>query len=284
MDRSAHEENRLSWNAVTPAHNRHKGDQAAFFREGGSTLFPEELGLLGDLTGKKVVHLQCNCGQDTLSLLALGAAEVLGVDISDKAVEFAEQLAKDAGFAEKAKFVRADLYDWFDSNTETFDIVFATYGAIGWLSDLKAYGKGIAKALKMGGRYILVEFHPMAWTFDESMTLKYPYAFTRDGIPNEDGISDYVQDSMLSNAADAKHDVVPFKNPHRTIEFAWGIGDTATVLLDAGLRIDSLTEYPYSNGCKIFNNCIDIGNRRYGLPPDVPALPMMFSISATSLS
>ena len=48
MKPDLHEANRLSWNAATVAHNSHKGDQAAFFRKGCSTLFPEEAGLLGE--------------------------------------------------------------------------------------------------------------------------------------------------------------------------------------------------------------------------------------------
>ena len=49
-----HEQNRRSWNAATPAHNSHKRDQAVFLREGGSTLFPEELELLGELGGRRI--------------------------------------------------------------------------------------------------------------------------------------------------------------------------------------------------------------------------------------
>src|ERR1043165_5327026 len=85
LARDLHEDNRQSWNSATRAHNSHKGDQAAFLRSGGSTLFLEELELLGDVTGKRLVHLQGNAGQDTLSLAAPGA-EVTGVDISDEAI------------------------------------------------------------------------------------------------------------------------------------------------------------------------------------------------------
>lgn len=46
MSNDLHEANRLSWNAATVAHNSHKGDQAAFFRAGGSTLYPEEIELV----------------------------------------------------------------------------------------------------------------------------------------------------------------------------------------------------------------------------------------------
>jgi hypothetical protein len=78
LKKELHEANRLSWDVATRAHNSHKGDQARFLREGGSTLFPEELELLGELRGRSLLHLQCNAGQDTLSLAARGAT-VTGV-------------------------------------------------------------------------------------------------------------------------------------------------------------------------------------------------------------
>src|SRR5215467_719400 len=102
-ERTLREANRLSWNAATRAHNSHKGDQARYFREGGSTLRPEELGLLGKVRDLRVVHLLCNSGQDTVSIARLGA-DVTGVDISDEAIVFATQLAAEAGAA--ATFVR----------------------------------------------------------------------------------------------------------------------------------------------------------------------------------
>src|SRR5206468_7384286 len=95
--RALHEQNRLSWNEATKAHNSHKADQAKFFREGGKKIFPEEVDLLGDLQGKSVLHLQCNSGQDTISIKQLGAEKVLGVDISDEAISFARQLSADSG-------------------------------------------------------------------------------------------------------------------------------------------------------------------------------------------
>ena len=121
-----HEDNRRAWNLATDAHNSHKADQAAFFRGGGSTLFPDELELLGDLRGKTLLHLQCNAGQDTLSLARVGAA-VTGVDISDTAIAFAQQLSVDTGIP--AAFIRSDVYDWFEQahqRGDTFDIVFSS--------------------------------------------------------------------------------------------------------------------------------------------------------------
>src|SRR5258706_9699764 len=127
MRRDLHEQNRRSWNHATTAHETHKGDQAGFLRGGGSTLFPEEIELLGNLSGKRVVHLQCNAGPDTLSLVARGA-RVLGVDISDTAIAAARKLASAAGI--DGRFERADLYEWFDAAAERgdqFDVRFPSY-------------------------------------------------------------------------------------------------------------------------------------------------------------
>src|SRR5258706_3131863 len=107
MRKDLHEENRLSWNEATKAHNSHKGDQAAFFRAGGNKLYEEEKELLGDIHGLSLVHLQCNAGQDTLSLAQMGA-KVTGVDISDTAIEFARALSTDSGIP--ATFHRMAIY------------------------------------------------------------------------------------------------------------------------------------------------------------------------------
>src|SRR5215469_8285283 len=103
------EENRQSWNKATKAHNSHKGDQARFFRQGGSTLTAEDKELLGDIYGQRVVHLLCNSGQDTLSIAQLGAL-VTGVDISDEAISFARALSVQAGIP--ADFQRGEISGW----------------------------------------------------------------------------------------------------------------------------------------------------------------------------
>ena len=164
--RAVGEGNRLSWNEATKAHNSHKADQAKFFREGRSKLYDEELGLLGDVEGKSVLHLQCNSGQDTLSIAQMGGV-VTGVDISDEAIDFARKLSADSGVP--GTFHRADVYDWLADaaeKDERWDIVFCSYGAIIWLGDLTTWANGLAKLLKPGGRFITVEFHPIEMMFE----------------------------------------------------------------------------------------------------------------------
>ena len=281
MKRELHEQNRRSWNAATVAHNSHKGDQAAFFRAGGSTLREEERELLGDVAGLRVVHLQCNAGQDTLSLARLGA-DVLGVDISDEAVEFARRLAEESGVA--ARFERADVYDWLERAAregERFDLAFSSYGAVPWLSDLRAWGAGIARVLRPGGRFVLAEFHPVLGMFDERLTLHWPYS--TGGEPLElEGIGDYVAMSREGLALGEYHEGVrDFRNPHPSIEFPWGVGEVVQALIDGGLVIEVLREYLYSRGWKPFENMrYDPEHRRWYMPDGMPDIPMMYAVVA----
>lgn len=278
--RDLHEQNRLSWNEATKAHNSHKGDQAKFFREGGNKLYIEERELLGDLRGKRVVHLQCNAGQDSLSLAQLGA-EVTGVDISDEAIEFATQLSRESGVP--ATFVRADVYDWLAraaAGSERWDIAFSSYGAIGWLSDLDTWARGIHDILIPGGRFVLVEFHPVLWMFETDWSLKYDY-FQAGPLKWDDGVSDYVAESGPNlTLMEYEPGVVGFKNPHPVWEFQWPTSSVISALIGAGLILESFAEYPYANGWKGFADMREGDNRRVYPPEHLPGLPMMFSLAA----
>lgn len=278
--RATHEQNRRSWNAVTPAHNSHKHDQAGFLRDGGSTLFPEELELLGNIDGLRLLHLQCNCGQDSLSLAALGA-EVVGVDISDSAIEFADTLSRESKI--DARFERADVLDWLDAaavREERFDRVFTSYGTIGWLADLPRWARGVASVLAPGGRLVLLEFHPLCWSFDREGRLIESY-FIDGPIDERGGVNDYVGKSAAGLAPMGKAPgIQAFENPEPAKAFQYTVAQTLQVLANAGLFIEQVREYPYANGCLLFEGMESLPGRRYGMPPGVPAMPLMLGVVA----
>jgi SAM-dependent methyltransferase len=279
--RDLHEDNRLAWNAATVAHNSHKADQAAFFRAGGSTLFPEEIELLGDLTGKTLLHLQCNAGQDSLSLARLGAT-VTGVDISDEAIGFARQLSADSGIS--ATFARADIFDWLAEaaeRDERYEIVFTSYGVLIWVSDIRAWARGIASVLAPGGRLVLLEFHPFSMIFDWDWSHTFPYFTEGTPISYEHGVGDYVALSGGALSPSGHLDGVQnFVNPHPGHEFLWGVGEIATAMLDAGLTIVTLREYPYSNGGKLFDGMRELLGKRMVPPEGKPSFPLMLGVVA----
>jgi SAM-dependent methyltransferase len=277
------EQNRRSWNAVVPAHDSHRDNQAAFFRQGGSTLFPEERTLLGDVAGKRIAHLLCNAGQDTLSLAQLGAT-VTGVDISDAAIHRARQLAEATQLG--ATFERSDVYDWLADTargSQRFDIVYCAYGAICWLHDLQTWAAGVATVLHPGGRFVLVEFHPVSNMFDRQWRLAAAYP-SGGRLLQRDGIADYVGESRggLTPSGYAPG-VQDFKNPEPCYLFQWGLGDVVTALAQTGLMITQLHEYPYTNGERPFARMRAEGRRMLS-PDGVPAIPLMYGLVAQKIT
>jgi SAM-dependent methyltransferase len=278
LRKDLHEVNRISWNAATVAHNSHKEGQAEWIRSGGDTLFPEEVELLGDLAGKQLVHLQCNAGPDSLCLARRGAT-VTGVDISDEAIAYARQLSVDTDIP--ASFVRADVYDWLEetaSHGERFDIAFSSYGALIWLSDIRAWAKGVARILKPGGFLAVVEFHPFGIMYNEKGQMDWPY-FAR-AIP-DDGIGDYVGYAGEGLVPWGFTDGVQgFRNPHESHEFTRSLADIVQAVIDAGLRLEVLAEYPYSNGMPRFENSREEPGRRFRSPDGWQDIPLMYAFRA----
>jgi SAM-dependent methyltransferase len=264
---------RRSWNVATRNHNAHKGDQAAFLRGGGDVLFPEELELLGDLAGKRLVHLQCNAGQDTLCLARRGAVAT-GVDFSDEAIAFARALSRDAGIA--AEFVEAEVVGWMHATAERFDVAFTSYGTTAWLPDLDAWARGVARVLRPGGRFVYVEFHPILNSISKDLRLAGDDYFHRG--PYRDPVSDYVAVSGagLGAVVAGRTDV----NDIPSVAWQHGVGEIVTALAGAGLVIETLREYPHSNGCRMIEALVYGDGRRWLWPHGVPRIPLMFGIAA----
>ena len=275
-DRNAHERNRAAWNAATLAHDSHRPNQAAFYRNGGSTLYPEDRDLLGDLRGRHVAHLQCNAGQDTLSLMQEGAASVTGIDISDTAIALARALSAETGIP--ATFVRSDLYDWLTGTDDRFDIAYTSYGALNWLSDIEQWAAGVARILKPGGRLVVVEYHPTYGIFENGWQITFP---ALGGVPVvfDQGIGDYVAETGIAPGGYAAG-TEGFVNLNPSHEFTWGIGDIVGAVLDAGLRLTTFREYPYSNGFRRFPDMRELPGGRFAMPEGMPDIPMMFGLSA----
>ena len=153
--------NRELWNAWTEIHEGSTFYDVEGFLAGRQTLLPIELEELGPdvREGTTLLHLQCHFGLDTLSWARRGA-RVTGVDFSDKAIALADRLAREVGLDEACRFVQSDLYDLPAHLDERFDVVFTSWGVLMWLPDLTAWGRLIARYLRPGGIFYIVDFHP----------------------------------------------------------------------------------------------------------------------------
>jgi 2-polyprenyl-3-methyl-5-hydroxy-6-metoxy-1,4-benzoquinol methylase len=159
--------NKPLWNQRTAIHKDSEFYDLAGFRAGANVLTPIELNEIGDVKGKSLLHLQCHFGMDTLNFSRLGA-KCTGIDLSDDAIKLAQQINDELKL--DAKFVCCNVYDTSEYVKEQFDIVFTSYGVIGWLPDLDKWAKMIAEKLKPDGFFYMAEFHPVVWMFDEEFT------------------------------------------------------------------------------------------------------------------
>ncbi|WP_119066631.1 glycosyltransferase [Rubrobacter indicoceani] len=275
------ERNRRSWNAVVAAHESHRTGLAEYLGRGGTTLFPEERELLGEVGGKRLVHLQCNTGSDTLSLAALGA-EVTGVDISDAAIDRARELSDLTGIP--ARFERADLYSWLRDaalRKRRFDLAFSTYGVVCWLDDLRLWARGVRDVLEPGGAFVLVDFHPASMVFDAGWDLaKEPHSGGRR-VEVSEGVGDYVGAAGGGlSASGFEVGVDDFRNPEGCTLYLWGLGEVVSALAGAGLQVERLEEYPYANGERHFDAMREGEGRRMYPPEAGPKVPLMYGLRA----
>lgn len=170
--------NLANWNSRVVHHERGYGIDR--FDDPGhlSDTVRLDLPRLGDIAGRRVVHLQCHIGTDTLSLHRLGAT-LTGLDFSAPALDVARRLAHRSG-ADIA-FVQADVY----SATEvlpvgSFDLVYTGIGALCWLPDIARWAQVVSALLRTGGELFIREGHPMLWalgddTPDGRVVVEYPY-------------------------------------------------------------------------------------------------------------
>src|SRR5437660_8598021 len=118
--------NRRRWDELAIIHARDTSGGSrslARFRAGEDALHDIEAAELGDISGKRVLHLQCHIGRDTLCLVRRGAIAT-GLDFSGAALAVARQLLAETGL--KAEFVQGTVDQAPTLAPGPFDLVFST--------------------------------------------------------------------------------------------------------------------------------------------------------------
>lgn len=254
--------NRASWNKRVDSHYKSDFYAVNAFIAGKSSLNPIEVELLPNLQGKRVLHLQCHFGQDSLSLARLGA-KVTGVDLSDEAIKKARALNSLCGL--DAEFVCCDVYQIADFIKGRFDLVFSSYGTIGWLPDLEKWAGLISKYLKPGGSFVFAEFHPFVWMYNSDFSrLAYSYFKTEAIIEKEEGT--YADKN-------AKLDI-------ESISWNHSISEVLGSLLGAGLKLDVFKEFDYSP-YDCFKNTEPVGEGKFRIKNFQSKVPLVYALKAT---
>jgi len=258
------EVNKSLWNGKTEIHVNSDFYDVESFKKGKTSLNFIELEAMGDVKGKSLLHLQCHFGQDTLSWARLGA-KATGVDISDKAIEYAKSLNDELNI--DARFIYSNVYDLDKVLDEKFDIVFTSYGITCWMPDLNKWAKIISRYLKPGGTFFIVEFHPVVCMFENNYS-EIKYSYFNSGMVCEVNQGTY---------ADWNADFT-----HETCEWSHSLADVFSALIKEGLSIEEFKEYPFS--CyNCFNNLDQDEKGLWHIKDMDDKIPVMYSIKATKI-
>ena len=258
MPHPDHEKNRDAWNEMVGVHINHPEYRTEEVISGGCSLKQIELEALGDVTGRHLLHLQCQFGLDTLSWMRRGAV-VTGVDISDESIRRANEIKVRAGL-EKAEFIRCDVLDLIGVIDKKYDLVFQSYGTHCWLSDIHKWAKVVSYYLKPGGSFFIVDDHPIKVLF-----YKPPLNYFDREPERTPAAPDYCDRNYR-----IKGELVEWQHP---------LSEIINVFIEAGLIIEHVGEYAYT----YYKEGDGYAERddHYWLPPGgLSTYPMMMSIKA----
>jgi SAM-dependent methyltransferase len=194
--------------------------------------------------------------------MARMGAKVTGVDLSDHAIDKARELAEQ--LQADAKFICCDLYDLPNHLDESFDIVFSSYGTIGWLPDLKPWASIVSRYLKPGGKFVFAEFHPIIWMYDNDFE-KVAYTYSK---------SDAIVEVENGTYADKDAPIVT-----EMVTWNHGLAEVIGSLLGAGLEIRSFNEYNYSP-YNCFSHTMEFEPGKFRIEKFGDKIPMVYSLSA----
>ena len=262
--------NRRNWDERAHIHWR---DSTGFYdidalRRGDTRLLPIEDGELGEVAGRRLVHLQCHFGLDTLALARRGAT-VTGLDFSPAAIEYARSFARELGI--EASFVEGNVYDARTLVTGDFDIVFSSWGAIPWLPDIRRWAKVVASLLRHGGFVYLAEGHPSLSMLDErDPGLRPGYDFR---TPTDAPIATDDETTYTGDTTPLIH--------RRNYNWIHPLSDVIMALMEAELKLVFVHEHeelpwPFAPNFEAVPGRAGM----YRLPKGHPRLPLSFSIKA----
>lgn len=262
-----HEINRASWDELATAHGQDAYYDSDGLVAGASSLIEEEETALSiamdtDLMGRRILHLQCHLGFDAITFARRGA-RVTGVDFSTVALGKARSLADRARV--EVEWVCADATDLPKALERRFDLVWATIGVLCWIADLKAWMRSVASALSAGGRFILIDGHPLGRILKSApLRVARPYLGAR--LFAESGCD--------------------YATPTRTgpqVQYLHTLGEIVSTAAEAGLSVDFLHEHlDVSHGlCNEQLTREEDGRFRRRI--DGYPLPVLYTMIATSI-
>jgi SAM-dependent methyltransferase len=235
--------NKELWNNRVEDHYSSEFYNVRDFINGKTSLNQIELDILGNIDGKRILHLQCHFGQDSISLARLGA-NVTAVDISDKAIEKGKELAEICNV--KVNFICCDIYS---------------------LPDINKWSEIVSHFLKKDGHFIFVDFHPFIWMYDDDFSaVTYNYFNDQPIIVNNTGSYASPESPVTANEIGWNH----------------SLSDVIMSLKKKGIELINFKEYDYSP-YNCFQGMIELKKGKFVIEKFQNKVPMVYSLHATKI-
>jgi len=257
------ENNKSHWDNKTKIHIDSEFYDNESFLKGRNSLNDIELEYLKDIKGKKVLHIQCHFGQDSISMARMGA-EVTATDISTEALKAARKFNKQCGT--DVTFIETDTYNILNAVEGEFDLVFMTYGVAVWLPDIQKLADIVCKKLKKGGKVLCVEFHPMFFTFNFN-NQKIEYGYNNVHVYEEEIENTYASNEEITGK-----------------EYFWqhSLEEMSMPYINNGMKMSAMREYYYSP-YKIDPSMKTIGKNQYRFGDFKYPIPHVYLLEFTAI-
>lgn len=223
--------NRQTWDSIRRQRDEgliaKNSDIAGDILAGKAARYPEQVALLGDVAGKRLLDLGCGDGKELLEFARDGAV-VVGVDNSPRQLAAAQRAADALGLS--CRLVLADLLRLPEELLRgEFDIVFSSH-VTAWIGDLEGWFSAAFRALKAGGVFLLAGGHPLSGYFGDAQRGK-----THRRSYFETG-------PFVFESRGASKEWNPAGDRRTAVEWSYTLGETVTAVARAGFRITDLVE------------------------------------------
>ncbi len=214
-------DNRQAWDTISRAYQEEKQISTAQLTYGARCPGEDELHLVGDVSGLHAIVLGCGGGQDCI-VLAKQGAQVIGIDLSDKQIEYGRRLADREGVL--VTLLQGGVEELRGVDDATQDLALSNHA----LNYVERIDRAIAEAyrvLRPGAPFVMSLAHP----FDACLEGTPPYGVTKSYWQQE---LDWQWDFPKANVS------------ARLRSWYRPIGEWVSLLTGAGFRVERLLEPP----------------------------------------
>lgn len=221
-ERESREANGPDWDRYA---DEYQATHGAFLGDAGFVWGPEghtedELQVLGEVRDLDVLEVGSGAGQCSRWVRTHGGRGI-GLDLSHRQLQHSRRLDEQTGVAVPSVRATATSLPFRDA---AFDVVFCSFGALQFVSDIDVAVAEVARVLRPGGRFAFSVTHPTRWMFPDD-----------PGEPGLTATQSYWDRTPYVEVDDATG-VVSYVEHHRTL------GDWVGLLAAAGFHLRALHE------------------------------------------